>query len=265
MLIKKQHNKNISFSKKLNKDFAGQVINGQNCGNFTVTSQRKKLSITLRSYGICQVKDTTTSIRAIEKLINYLNYICARQLHTNVELDRVGPILRTTRSLKVLGFFTPSHTQFLSDHTTLLSKYTSEQSLFKKNKGVNCTSSTNSLNKASPTQSADDLKHIFSEKHPSQFKICLLVEQGRCFFKLSKKFSSLKAINKKLVQRRNSKKLFTLIRAPFVFKKTREQFNLQKFSSHIVITFANSAQKDFIIQNLRLLKLPTELKLVSYT
>ncbi len=267
MLIKKQHNKNINFSKKLNKDSAGQVINGQNCGNFTVTSQTKKLSITLRSYGICQVKDNTSSIRAIEKLINYLNYVCAKQLHTNFELGRLtkGPILRTTRSLKVLGFFTPSHTQFLSNHTRLLSKYSSQQSLFKKNKGINCTSSTNSLNKVSPTQSADNFKHIFSEKHPSQLKTCLLVEQGRCFFKLSKKFSSLKAINKKLVQRKNSKKLFTLIRAPFVFKKTREQFNLQKFSSHIVITFANSAQKDFIIQNLRLLKLPTELKLVSYT
>ena len=276
MLIKKQHKKNISLFKKLTKGFTEQGINSQSFENSTITSQLlllqkqgpKKLSITLKSNGICQVKDATSSIVAIEKLINYLNYICAKQLHTNLELYPTPPILHKTRTLKVLGFFTSSYTNFLSYHKTLLYKCQNlkqEHSLFKKSKRTNCSNNSTSLNKVSPMQSADSFKQIFYEKDLSKFKKCFLLEQRRCFFKLSKKFSSFKALNKKLVQKRKSKKLLTLIRAPFVFKKTREQFHLQKFSSHIVIKCANSAQKDFIIQNLRLLKLPTELKLVSYT
>nr|UTA96656.1 ribosomal protein S10 [Ulva meridionalis]UTA96708.1 ribosomal protein S10 [Ulva meridionalis] len=281
MLIKKQHNKNIIFLEKLNKIKQQCCLKIQtlafccklttNCENSTVIAQRKKLTITLRSYAICQVKDISSSILAIEKLINYLNYLCAKQLHTNLKLYPIQPIFDKRGAIKesklkpiILGFFTSSYTNLLKYQSTLLSRYQKQQELFKNDKRINC--NNYSLKKVLPAsiRPTDNFKqNSFQKEHSGPFFLKRL-EKGQCFFKLSKKFSRLSAIHKKLVQRRNSKKLLTLIRAPFVFKKTREQFSLQRFSSSIVITFANSAQKDFIIQNLRLLKLPAELKVVSH-
>nr|YP_010003080.1 ribosomal protein S10 [Ulva sp. TM637]AZP40102.1 ribosomal protein S10 [Ulva sp. TM637] len=266
MLIKKQHNKNIIFLGKLNKVkqqccFKTQTLNKSLCfENSTVITQRKKLTITLRSYTVCQVKDISSSIAAIEKLINYLNYLCAKQLRAYFEL-KIQPISDKTGTIKecapiILGFFTSSCTSLLNCQNAILSRYQKQQGLLH-HKMINSNNS-DSLKKVPASQLTNNLKQCSSFAETLDYSSYL----GRCFFKLSKKFSSLNA--KKLVQRRNSKKLITLIRSPFVFKKTREQFSSQKLSSHIVITFANSAQKHFIIQNLRLLKLPTELKVVSH-
>lgn len=270
MLIKKQHNKNIIFLGKLNKIkeqcyFKTQTLRKKlYFENYTAITQSKKLTITLRSYTICQVKDISSGIDVIEKLIDYLNYLCAKQLHTYFELYAIGLVSNQTRTIKkfapvpvVLGLFTSSQTNLLNCQSIILPRCQKQQA---NHKVMNCNNS-NSLNSK---VLAPQLKKYL--KHSSSFQKRLYHSSylGRSFFKLSKKLSSLSSINKKLVQRRNSKKLLTLIRAPFVFKKTSEQFSLQKLSSHIVITFGNSAQKRFIIQNLRLLKLPTELKLVSH-
>ena len=270
MLIKKQHNKNIIFLGKLNKVkqrccFKTQTLNKSLCfENPAVITQRKKLTITLRSYTVCQVKDISSSIRIIEKLINYLNYLCAKQLHTSFELCAIRLISGKTGGIKefapiILGFFTSSHTNLLNCQSTILSRYQKQQGPWH-HKAINYNNS-DSLNSKVP---APQLTNYLKQSSSFAERLDRSAYLSRSFFKLSKKFSSLRAINKKLVQRKNSKKLLTLIRAPFVFKKTREQFSLQKLSSHIVIRFANSAQKHFIIQNLRLLKLPTELKVVSH-
>nr|WVH39738.1 ribosomal protein S10 [Ulva taeniata] len=266
MLIKKQHNKNIIFLEKLNKIkeqcYLKKTLRKRlYFENSTAITQSKTLTITLKSYTICQVKDISSGIDVIEKLINYLNYLCAKQLHTYLELYAMGLVSNQTRTIKkfvpvVLGLLVSSQTSLLNCQSTILSRYQKQQA---NHKVINCNNSNSLNNKVLAPQLK---KHL---KHSSMFKKKLYHSSywGRSLFKLSKKFSGLSTISKKLVQRRNSKKLLTLIRAPFVFKKTREQFCLQKLSSSIVITFENSAQKHFLIQNLRLLKLPTELKLVS--
>nr|WVH39702.1 ribosomal protein S10 [Ulva dactylifera] len=267
MLIKKQHNKNIIFLGKLNKIkeqcyFKTQTLRKRlYFDNSTAITQGKKLTITLKSYTLCQVKDISSGIDLIEKLINSLNYLCAKQLHTYLELYAIGLLSNQTSIKKfapvVLGLLESSQTNLLNYQSTILSKYQKQQV---NHKAINCNNSNSLNNKVLAPQLK---KHL---KHSSMFQNRLYHSSywGRSLFKLSKKFSSLSTISKKLVQRRNSKRLLTLIRAPFVFKKTREQFSLQKLSSSTVITFENSAQKHFIIQNLRLLKLPTELKLVSH-
>lgn len=272
MLIKKQHNKNIIFLGELNKVkerpqgcLKTQTLNKSlYFENSAAIPQRKKLTITLKSNTVCQVKDISSSIGIIEKLINYLNYLCAKQLQTSFELCAIRLISDKTGAIKefapiILGFFTSSHTNLLNCQSTILSRYRKQQGPWH-HKPINYNSS-DSLNSKVP---APQLTNYLKQSSSFAERLDHNAHSGRSFFKLSKKFSSLRAINKKLIQRKNSKKLLTLIRAPFVFKKTREQFSLQKLSSHIVITFANSAQKHFIIQNLRLLKLPTELKMVSH-
>nr|YP_010021493.1 ribosomal protein S10 [Ulva gigantea]QOL10334.1 ribosomal protein S10 [Ulva gigantea] len=268
MLIKKQHSKNIIFLGKLNKVkqeccFKRQMLRKKlYFENPTVITQRKKLTITLRSYTICQVKDISSGINAIEKLINYLNYLCAKQLHAYFELYAIRLISNQTGTITkfapvILGLFTSSQTSLLNCQDTILSRCQKQQA---NHKVMNC----NNSNRVNSKILTPQLKEYLKQSSRFQKRLDHSSYLSRSFFKLSNKFSSLSAINKRLVERRNSKKLLTLIRAPFVFKKTREQFSLQKLSSHIVITFANSAQKHFIIQNLRLLKLPTELKLVSH-
>nr|YP_009172372.1 ribosomal protein S10 [Ulva fasciata]ALG35731.1 ribosomal protein S10 [Ulva fasciata]AML80007.1 ribosomal protein S10 [Ulva fasciata]QBR54797.1 ribosomal protein S10 [Ulva lactuca] len=272
MLIKKQHNKNIIFLEKLNKIKEQCYLKTQTLrkrlyfDNSTAITQSKKLTITLKSYTICQVRDISNGIDVIEKLINYLNYLCAKQLHTYLKLYAIGgcSVPNQTRTIKkffyppiVLGLLVSSQTNLLNCQSTILPRYQKQQV---NHKVINYSNSNSLNNKVLAPQLKRHLKHssVFQKRlyHNSYW--------GRSLFKLSKKFGSLSTISKKLAQRRNSKRLLTLIRAPFVFKKTREQFSLQKLSSSTVITFENSAEKHFIIQNLRLLKLPTELKLVSH-
>lgn len=268
MFIKKQHKKtNIATVDQLKQLKQGCCLkaptfnNSVYFGNASAAiSKNNKLIIRFKSYAICQAQDTSSSIKTIEKLIDYLNSICAQQLHTYSGLSAVKSLLSSTTDKQfspvVLGFFTPSYTDLLNCQSTVLPRYQKQQSNYKV---INYNHCCNSNSKGFVSQLTNHLKqnHSFAERFEQSSYF------DRCFFKLSKRFSSLSTINKKQIQTTNSTKLLTVIRAPFVFKKTREQFSLQRLSSHIVITLANSAQKQFLIQNLRLLKLPTELKVVS--
>nr|YP_010003116.1 ribosomal protein S10 [Ulva sp. TM708]AZP40148.1 ribosomal protein S10 [Ulva sp. TM708] len=268
MLIKKQHNKNnIANVDQLTelKQPKTSTLNkspyfGNNVEISQTQTQNSELIISFRSYAICQAEDTGSAINMIEKLINYLNSLCAKQLHTYFELCAIRSVLyskvrsNSKFSPVVLGFFTSSYTDLLNCQSIILPRYQKQQS---KHKIINYTNGYKSNSKIVGSQLTNNLKQNSYERFQQSYYF------DRCFFKLSKQFSSLSAINTKLVQRRNSRKLLTLIRSPFVFKKTREQFSLQRISSHIAITLANAAQKQFLIENLRLLKLPVELKVVS--
>nr|YP_009546855.1 ribosomal protein S10 [Ulva expansa]AYO97777.1 ribosomal protein S10 [Ulva expansa]AYP41055.1 ribosomal protein S10 [Ulva expansa] len=298
MLIKKQHNKNdianedqvtelkqphcvtiSTFNKRL---YQKGVCVGPSKGrmhtpfNHAEISQNRELIISFRSYPICQAKDIGGAINTIEKLINYLSSLCAKQLHTYFELCTIRSVLyskvlkrvyayahkksvcasKDQFSPVVLGIFASSYTDLLNCQSIILPRYQKQQS---KRKAINHTNGYKSNSKIAGSQLTNNfnLKQNFFEKLQQSYYF------DRCFFKLSKQLSSLSAINTKLVQRKNSKKLLTLIRSPFVFKKTREQFSLQTISSHITIMLANAAQKQFLIKNLRLLKLPVEFKVVS--
>nr|YP_010021470.1 ribosomal protein S10 [Ulva fenestrata]QOL10311.1 ribosomal protein S10 [Ulva fenestrata] len=283
MLIKKQHNKNNianvgvgRFRFKLTElkqphcvktpTFNKNPYFGFGFGDHAETeisqTQNSELIISFRSYTICQAEDMGSAMNTIEKLVHYLNSLCAKQLHTYFELCTIRSVLyskaRTNSKFSpvVLGFFTLSYTDLLNwgYQSTILPRYQKQQS---EHKAIYYTNDYKSNSKMVGSQLTNNLKQNSHEIFQQSYSF------NRCFFKLSKQLSSLSAINAKLVQRRNSKKLFTLIRSPFVFKKTREQFSLQRISSHIAITLANAAQKQFLIKNLRLLKLPVELKVVS--
>lgn len=55
---------------------------------------------------------------------------------------------------------------------------------------------------------------------------------------------------------------FTVIRSPFVFKKTREQFGLKKHVCEIVLNL-NQNEQEFLLPLLSQLRLPGELQLIS--
>lgn len=57
-----------------------------------------------------------------------------------------------------------------------------------------------------------------------------------------------------------STKVFTVIRSPFVYKKTREQFALCKRAYHIPLQLTK-AQQSIFVQFVSELKLPAELKI----
>jgi hypothetical protein len=266
MLIKKQHNKNntadvalLTELKQLQCAKTATLNKSPYFGYRAEISQNSELIISFRSYVISQAEDISSAINTIEKLIHYLNSVCANQLHTSFELCAITSLLSKVHSNfspVVLGFFTSSYTDLINCQSILSPRYRKQQS---KQKLINYTNRDKSNSKILGSQLTNNLKQnsSFAERFQQSYYF------DRCFFKLSKQLSSLSAINTKLVQRRNSRKLFTLIRSPFVFKKTREQFSLQTISSNIAITLANAAQKQFLIKNLRLLKLPVELKVVS--
>lgn len=56
-------------------------------------------------------------------------------------------------------------------------------------------------------------------------------------------------------------RLFTTLRSPFVFKKTREQFQCTKFTYTSVLDFKCQSEQQQLIILLKLLKLPSELKI----
>jgi ribosomal protein S10 len=59
-----------------------------------------------------------------------------------------------------------------------------------------------------------------------------------------------------------SSALFTVIRSPFVFKKTREQFGLNLYCCDIDLSLSLN-QQAFILRSLSQLALPGELKIIS--
>nr|YP_010021569.1 ribosomal protein S10 [Ulva rigida]QOL10410.1 ribosomal protein S10 [Ulva rigida] len=287
MLIKKQHNKNntanenqlselkqrstFSESRNFTLAFIHPLMQrvyqkGVSKSNHVEIPQNSELIIGFRSYAICQMEDLRSAINTVEKLIYYLNSLCAKQLHGDFELCTIRSVLYSKAKQRVyqkshnqfspvvLGFFTSSYTDLLNCQSIILPRYQKQQ---RKHKMIYYTNSNKSNSRIVGSQLTNNLKQNSFERVQQSYYF------DRCFFKLSKQFSSLSAINAKLVQRKNSKKLLTLTRSPFVFKKTREQFSLQTISSHITITLANAAQKQFLIKNLGLLKLPVELKVIS--
>ena len=87
---------------------------------------------------------------------------------------------------------------------------------------------------------------------------------SRYFFKWCELFASNHSINKQMHKPVQSTKQFTVVRSPFVFKKTREQFSSQKLSYRILVKLQNPMQKLFLIQSLGLLRLPCELDILDY-
>lgn len=274
MLIKKQHKTifavNLNLAKlntfkqqcSLRTQTLKQKPTFYTSDTAVLKNQKIQLAITLSSFAISQVKDISHSTAAIEKLIYYINSVCAKQLHTAFDLSTINPIIsqKGTKALPtatILGSFTANYTNLLHYQKILLLRLKKQQYSYKVINYNNNTVHYKPL--------ASRLTN--NEKKSNHLVLVEKLERSnyfnRWFFKLSKEFSNLSTVNKRLVQRKNSKKRFTVIRAPFVFKKTREQFCLQKLSSHVVVNFTSPAQKHFLIQNLRLLKLPTELKLIS--
>lgn len=65
---------------------------------------------------------------------------------------------------------------------------------------------------------------------------------------------------KKFSQPKKTTKVFTVIRAPFVFKKSREQFGQAKTTIATNFTLQSNEQHRLLLQLLSVLKVPAELK-----
>ena len=84
---------------------------------------------------------------------------------------------------------------------------------------------------------------------------------NRYFFKSSASLDNSGPINRQVQKTLSSTQLFTVIRSPFVFKKAREQFSLQKVFYNVTIASHSPIQKELFIQCLSLLRLPVELEI----
>jgi hypothetical protein len=102
------------------------------------------------------------------------------------------------------------------------------------------------------------------KKYQSTFLLSTLQKTNYCnryLFKSSIFLDNNSPIDKQMQKALNSTQLFTVIRSPFVFKKTREQFIKQLLSYSVIIKLHSPIQKQLFIQYLSLLRLPVELEI----
>lgn len=232
-----------------------------------------KLTVLLTCYSP-QVKDIYFTINTIEKLIHYLNLIYAKSGGLSSALyPKRGLYLALLGESPGLPFVFAQRNRANPTFTPLEKAFPSEEREGQKVKG--------SLPRfARQKQIGGNVKQLnwyFSmvdqvtkKKRPnskSNISNSKLLEYynyfNRFFFKCSKCLSGTHPIKGHLSQKKPNKQTITVTRAPFVFKKTREQFGLQKLIYHMAISLASPAQKNSLIQNLRLLKLPVEIRLID--
>lgn len=87
-------------------------------------------------------------------------------------------------------------------------------------------------------------------------------KHARVFSDFAQQFAT-KNMCKNVQKAPQSTSIFTVIRAAFVFKKTREQFAINNKRYYVTIAIQSKAQQNLLIQCLSLLKLPAEVKIIS--
>ena len=212
--------------------------------------KKLQLQIVLKSYGGSskQAADIQLSLDVISKLIDYLNYFC-------------------TKRFKNIIYSRKEKYKYYFDTSSLAS--TTFNELFISYSTTNLTNQVFSLQKQKEEKySFDPLIFDLQSKDQALF-LCAGVLQkrnyaNRYFFKWCELFANNSSINKQIHKPLHSTKLFTVVRSPFVFKKTREQFSSQKLSYSILAKLQNPMQKLFLIQSLGLLRLPCELDILDY-
>lgn len=232
------------------------------------------MKIILKSYN-SQFKDIKTSITAISKLTHYLDNSCVKQFKkflthwSNLaSLDLYSCFfnqLIKIKNFKNSNSFYPE----ISNAFNLLGNLKMWISLFRKKQKAKMTQMSLNLNSliGQPLiELLDKPYEVIKKQKKNQSPLILLVLQktnycNRYFFKSSVFLDNNGPINKQVQKTFNSTQLFTVIRSPFVFKKTREQFIKQQLSCTVTIKLHSPIQKQLFIQCLSLLRLPVELEI----
>lgn len=189
------------------------------------------------------VTDIQLSLNSITELLNNLNYFC-------------------TKNFKKKAYFKTDKYYNYLDISTLASPS------FNKFFLVNLTTNNKNSNLVCNSQKQEE--NIFLDTLQQDFLFCFdgrLVQNNnysnRYFYKWCVTFANHCSVNKQITKPLGSNKLFTVVRSPFVFKKTREQYHSQKVTYSILVKLQNPMQKVFLTQSLGLLRLLCELEILN--
>ena len=208
--------------------------------------KRLQLRIILKSYKNSpkRVADIHRSLDIIAKLMTYLNYFCTKGFKN--------------RAYSIKENYLETSSLARAHYNELFGAYSTEN---RKTNSVFC------------LQKHKEGNYLFSalisnlqSKDGGQGLTVLQKNNysNRYFFKWCELFATSSSIPKHHSKPLHSTQLFTVIRSPFVFKKTREQFSSQKLAYCILVKFENPMQKLFLIQSLGLVRLPCELNILDY-
>lgn len=218
----------------------------------TSKTKRKVLKHSLKlRFNFCSSKkfskidNIVNSIKTISKCCDYLNYQYLKQINLNplVFVSKVNnnsafsyivekEVMRKIQALEVNRGETNSNT------------YPWFCSVLGQNNDIDFNS----------------YKHKYRKKFILKVQYCL----NRFFLKNCCQTAKI-IILKKVIDRTPKKtRIFTVTRSPFVFKKTREQFDLNKISHYTTIKCSSNSYKKLLLQYLSTLKLNSELKINIY-
>lgn len=237
-----------------------------------------KLKITLYSYGKNHEKDLKHSLKQISKLFGRLSGLCAERL-----LDRLSPSPKSYAHLALYNLpgFNLWQDLGVASAAYCLGHLEDPHSVFKATlKSDLLAVYDKSQGRRKPGPSAPYYKpkvwtgpervlraKVYKVKTRVSPRSAHLRSdyRSRIFFKSCEYFSiNSDTFGRSLQARAASLKLFTVTRAPFVFKKTREQFSLQKLSDSATINLYSPVQKQIFLECASLLSLPVEFKITDY-
>lgn len=231
-----------------------------------------QLKITLKSCS-SQLKDIEVSLSAISKLVHFLNNCYTKQFKAFLVDSLYSSSFDSSSffysSIKVAN----SNNAFkgcprVSSTFNLLRNFKTWIASFQKKQNLAAQMPLISLNLLTeqPLIELLDRKAKVKGRQREHFSFLFSKLQktnycNRYFFKSSASLDNNGPTNKQVQKTLNSIQLFTVIRSPFVFKKTREQFNLQKVFYNVTINSHSPIQKELFIQCFSLLRLPVELEI----
>ena len=197
--------------------------------------QTLQLQIVLKSYSDASKRaaDVQLSLDVITKLIDYLNYFCTIRFKN----------LMYSKKKQYKHYFDTSSLASTTFNELFISYSTANQ---KANQVFDL------QNQKEDNYSFDPLVFDLQGKDQALFLCARILQKNnysnRYFFKWCELFANNSSINKQIRKPLHTTKLFTVVRSPFVFKKTREQFSSQKLSYCILVRLENPMQKLFLIK-----------------
>lgn len=288
-LLHFQKKENISNFYKVRTGVLLEKINSKKQSNnffasFAQINTKKKksrLTIILKSYSN-QIKDIETSVATISKVTNFLKDSFIKRQSKSLLVNTLDLSFFNLKT----SFFNQNNKNnknemkhfknrkdyysIIPNTLSVLKNFEIWRMSFQKIEEVNVVQMTFNSNLliGQPLVELFGKIKLFNEKKKNLpaflfFKKTLQKRHysNRYFFKSLASLDKKGPISKQLQKTFNSRELFTVIRSPFVFKKTREQFIKQQLSYIVSIDLDSPIQKQLLIQYLSLLRLPVEFEI----